>query len=124
MAHRRQARRYAAKVPRKIPLMNSPSLPEREADSANISSRGVYFDSNFPFQIGERVEVMLTMPEEIAGRPSRAWRCRGRVVRTDIGPAIATGVGVEFLLLRNSAAPNEATAKSALELSTHNARSH
>jgi hypothetical protein len=122
MAHRRPTRRYAVKVPLKICLMDSPSLPEREADSANISSRGVYFDSNFPFQIGERVEVMLTMPEEIAGRPSRAWRCHGRVVRADIGPAIGTGVSVEFLYYEILRRPTEAAAKSALELSTHNAR--
>ena len=106
MAQGRQTRRYTVKIPMKIRLMDSPTLPEREAESANISSRGVFFATNFPFQIGERVEVLLTMPEEVAGRPSRDWRCHGRVVRTEQSRDICTGVGVEFLyyeILRRAA---------------------
>jgi len=37
--------------------------------STNISSSGT------------PVEILMRMPEEIVGKPSRAWLCRGRIAR-------------------------------------------
>lgn len=108
MAATRQTRRFAVRIPLRIRLLDSPSLPDREAESANISSRGVYFASNFPFQVGERVEVLLTMPEEVIGQPVRDWHCHGRIVRTqhEEEPTAPIGVGVEFLYYEVLRKPN------------------
>ena len=99
MSGTRQSQRFNVRVPLTIRLIDSPSLPEREAESANISSRGVYFSTSFPFRIGERVEILLTMPEEVIGKPVREWRCHGRIVRTqkEAQSTALIGVGAEFL---------------------------
>jgi hypothetical protein len=97
MTPTRQAPRYPLKVPMKLRLLDSPMLPERAELSFNISTRGVYVASGFPYQIGERVEVTLTMPEQVAGVPGKKWLCHGRVVHTRSKKGTSSGAGVAFL---------------------------
>jgi hypothetical protein len=40
----------------------------------NISRRGVYLATSLPVTAGMAVELQFTMPEEISGKPERAWR--------------------------------------------------
>ncbi len=44
------------------------------------------------------MELLLTMPEEITGKPAMVWRCTGHVVRVQpmSSPQQALGVGVRF----------------------------
>lgn len=79
------------------PVLNSAVAGER-AQSLNISRRGVYLSTSLPVSMGMPVELEFTMPEEISGKPERAWRCVGRVVRVDPGGRLRgrRGVGIQF----------------------------
>lgn len=79
------------------PVLNSLS-PEENAQSVNISRRGVYLATSLPVTAGMAVELQFTMPERLSGKPERAWRCVGRVVRVDNHGFLRgrRGVGIQF----------------------------
>jgi hypothetical protein len=68
--------------------------------NSNLSERGLYFASGKRLNSGQRLELVLKMPEDIVGRENSKWLRVGQVVRT---PALvstswawALGVAVEF----------------------------
>ena len=93
----RQARRYPFRVPLKLRHMDSRTLATRGEFSGNISCRGVYLESAFPYKVGERIEVTLEMPEAVGGSPPRKWTCHGRIVHTQAAAGSPAGAGIEFL---------------------------
>lgn len=94
----RQSRRFDLPIPLQIRVVDSASPAFTTVTCSNVSSRGVYFSTDYPFLVGERVEVSLKMPQEVADAPERDWVCHGRVVRTDHNKDAAhVGVAVEFL---------------------------
>ena len=94
---RRKARRVALEIPVKVRLWES-AVPEQKVECLNISERGVYFASGSRFHEGERLEVVLKMPEDIMGQGQSDWLCVGQVVRTHAldSTSWALGVAVEF----------------------------
>lgn len=94
---RRLASRYEVKTPLRVRLWKS-AVPESQAESHNLSQRGIYFETDAGLRAGETVEVYFNMPEEILGEPTSEWRCTGHVVRVEEieGPEGKQGVGVQF----------------------------
>lgn len=89
--------RYEMQIPLCVRPLDPPGTPPQIVMSTNISSTGLYFSSEVPFKVGTQVEILLRMPEEVVGKPSREWLCRGRVARVQeylSGDYI--GVGVQF----------------------------
>ena len=76
---RRLAERFPLKIPLKVRALKS-AMPESEAESLNLSTRGIYFATNLPLREGTPVLVTFEMPEEVAGRPVSEWSCTGHVV--------------------------------------------
>jgi PilZ domain len=101
MGSGRQSKRFELPIPLKIRVVDSPAPAMATATCSNVSSRGVYFWTDFPFLVSERVEVSLAMPKEVVGAPARDWLCYGRVVRTE-SRRNEGNVGVA-ILLRDSA---------------------
>ena len=64
----------------------------------NISERGVYSASGSGAKEGEQRELILDMPEEVAGQAKTNWHCRRRVVRISAldSSSWALGVAVRF----------------------------
>lgn len=96
-AERRKARRIKLQIPVKVRPWES-VIPEQKVECLNISERGLYFASGTRFNAGERLELVLTMPEDIVGRKNSNWLCVGQVVRTHAldSSSLALGVAVEF----------------------------
>lgn len=95
---RRLSPRYKLKIPLRIQPVDEPRAPEQSAESSDVSARGIYFVSELPFQVGTPLQIVLRMPQEVTGKFSAEWNCRGRVVRTDSGiePGGKPGIGVEI----------------------------
>ena len=95
-------RRFTPRLDLHLPIQFRPVLntavAEESAQSLNISRRGVYLSTSLPVTMGTPVELQFTMPEEISGKPERAWRCVGRVVRVDKDGRLwgRRGVGIQF----------------------------
>jgi PilZ domain-containing protein len=71
---------------------------EQKTESEDISKRGIFFATDLSLSARAAVDLVVNMPEEVAGMPSAQWRCTGRVVRVvpSKSPTGAFGVGVEF----------------------------
>jgi hypothetical protein len=95
-------RRYNPRLKLRIPLiirpLDSSEAPPCTVESTDISARGFYFATSLPLTVGTPVQVVLRMPEEIAGRVLPEWRCQGRVVHVDTHnvPPGESNVGVEI----------------------------
>ena len=77
----------------------------REGRTENISQSGVLFHGPEPVDVEMPVEIMMTVPAEIAGPASGASLGRGRIVRrgterSDARPTLAAAItGWEILQL-------------------------
>lgn len=95
-------RRFTPRMGLRLPIRFRPfshiEVPQELTETVNISRRGVYFSTSLPVSMGATVELQFTMPEEITGKPERAWRCVGRVVRVDKHSRLwgRRGIGIQF----------------------------
>ncbi|MFZ0213533.1 MAG: PilZ domain-containing protein [Candidatus Acidiferrales bacterium] len=77
---RRYSRRYDLKIPLEIKIPDSQDSSIQEAESQDISGRGMNFISALPLKAGTILQILLRMPEEIVRKSVGAWRCHCRVV--------------------------------------------
>lgn len=95
---RRFSQRHNVKTALRVRVWKS-GLPEKRAESVNLSQRGILFASNSRIPEGEVVEILLKMPEEVTGQPTTEWRCTGQVARVELADSFngKFGVGVQFI---------------------------
>ena len=79
-SERRIDPRVNIRVPLRFRVLNNPGATEQNAESENISQRGIYFTTAIPLKVGTPLEVSLRMPQELAGKSSSDVRCVARVV--------------------------------------------
>ena len=68
------------------------------AESENLSTTGVFVQTDLPLNAGAVLDLFFEMPESVTGLPSAHWLCLGHVVRVVSGDADdgRRGVGVRF----------------------------
>ena len=96
---RRSLKRLSIRVPMRVVRGGvAGASKERVVYSLNISSRGIYFESEERFRVREKVRVWLKMPEGIVAWKRTEWCFIGRITRVS-KPAIngKYGIGVYFL---------------------------
>jgi len=79
--------------------METQSEGEQHTKAINISSRGVYFATTLDMLVGEAVEVLLEIPQRVAGVKATVRRFTGRVTHVeskDLSTGIS-GIGVQLL---------------------------
>lgn len=66
-----------------------------EGEACNLSERGVYFRTREKLNVGEHLEIYLTLPRELTGRSPEQVRCSARVihVESDTDQRGTTGIG-------------------------------
>lgn len=80
---RRASPRVAMHLPLKVRCLDRPDSPLLDAESVNLSERGLLFTLDRPLEEGARFEFAMTMPAEVTGgRPMRV-NCTARVLRTE-----------------------------------------
>lgn len=94
---RRQSKRLIMRVPMWVKFLEQPAM-EQGVESLNISIRGAYFAAEGKFQLGDKVDVRLWMPEQIASGQRTEWCFTGRVTHVEpLGLNGKCGIGVHFL---------------------------
>lgn len=97
-ADRRQEKRLILRVPMRVRSTKQAQQAEQGVESMNISIRGTYFAAEGLFQVGDKVEVCLKMPELVVPGQTTEWCFTGRVTHVDkLGANGKSGVGVHFL---------------------------
>lgn len=95
---RRQRRRLIMRVPMRVRRKHKKSLLEQGVESLNISLGGAYFAAEGKFDVGEKIEVSLKMPDAVITGQKTEWCFTGRVAHVDqLGKNGKSGVGVHFL---------------------------
>jgi hypothetical protein len=88
----RATRRFSLRLPVTIKFTNG-QLAEAQAQTRDVSARGVFFFMDSKIEEGSTIEFTLTLPPEITLTESIRVRCRGKVVRVDQGAGAKVGIG-------------------------------
>jgi len=89
----RATRRFALRLPVTIKFSDG-EVAEAQAQTRDVSARGVFFFMDSRIEEGSPIEFTLTLPPEITLTESIRVRCRGKVVRVDQGgPGSKIGIG-------------------------------
>ncbi len=106
---RRTARRFRMKLPISLTWTTKSGQGQLEAETSEVSSRGVQFTADANVASGTPVEFQMTLPHEVTMAGPVRVRCLGRVVRAEPREESKIGVAVaieryEFLRGGESAA--------------------
>lgn len=107
-SERRVARRFTMSLPLRVLARESRSH-ELRAQTRDVSYQGLYFLADAPFEVGNEIEFVLTLPKLVAQTGEVDIRCRGQIVRVETATNGHVGVAAkieryEFLPATASAA--------------------
>jgi len=106
-AERREARRFTMSLPMRV-LPRVDKGRELDAHTRDLSYRGLYFLADANFEIGNEIEFVITLPQQVAQSGDVNIRCLGEVVR--IEPTENGKVGIAAKIARYEFVPVAATA--------------
>ena len=81
-ADRREARRFNMTLPLRL-LPTDSNSPELQAQTRDVSYRGLYFLAAAQFKLGSAIEFVITLPEQVTRSGDVNIRCHGQVVRVE-----------------------------------------
>src|SRR5260370_15126800 len=107
-AGRREARRFTMNLPLRV-LPRESQGSELQAQTRDVSYRGLYFVVDANFEIGSEIEFVITLPQQVTQTGGVDIRCRGTIVRVESDPDGSKGIAAkieryEFLPVAASAA--------------------
>src|SRR5260221_917712 len=84
-AGRREARRFTMNLPLRV-LPRESQGSELQAQTRDVSYRGLYFVVDANFEIGGEIEIVITLPQHETQTGDVYIRCRDTIVRVDSAP--------------------------------------
>jgi hypothetical protein len=106
-AERREARRFTMSLPMRV-LPREAKGHEVDGSTRDVSYRGLYFLADADFKIGNEIEFVIILPQQVTQSGDVNIRCLGSVVR--IEPTGNGQVGVAAKIARYEFMPAAATA--------------
>jgi hypothetical protein len=83
--NKRATRRFTLRLP--VSVRYGENEQAQEAQTRDVSARGICFYVNSAVQAGSPIDFTLTLPPEITLTESIRVRCKGRVVRVEGSPS-------------------------------------
>jgi hypothetical protein len=106
-ADRREARRFTMSLPMRV-LPRETKGHELDAQTRDVSYRGLYFLTDANFKVGSEIEFVITLPQQVTQSGDVNIRCLGEVVR--IEPTENGRVGIAAKIARYEFMPATANA--------------
>src|SRR5260370_7785096 len=78
-ADRREARRFTMNLPMRV-LPSEAKGRELNAQTRDVSYRGLYFLADANFKIGSEIDFVITLPEQVTQSGDVNIRCQGQIV--------------------------------------------
>jgi hypothetical protein len=106
-SERREARRFNMNLPMRV-LSREGKGHELNAQTRDLSYRGLYFLAEADFKVGNEIDFVITLPQQVTQSGDVNIRCQGEIVRveaTENGP-----VGIAAKIARYEFLPATATA--------------
>lgn len=82
-AEQRRARRVPVTMPVKVRVPNGGEAAERDGQTRDLSTNGIFFFTDAVVAPGSLIELVLMLPEEITLGPKYWVCCKARVVRVE-----------------------------------------
>lgn len=80
---RRAARRFSMMLPLKVRFSSGDGITEKEAETRDVSFRGLYFTIEARLETGHSIEFVLTLPQQITLAGDVNIRCYAQVLRVE-----------------------------------------
>jgi hypothetical protein len=106
-ADRREARRFTMSLPMRV-LPREAKGHELDAQTRDVSYRGLYFLADANFDVGSEIEFVITLPQQVTQSGDVNIRCLGEIVR--IEPTENGRVGIAAKIARYEFMPATANA--------------
>lgn len=81
---------------------------ELNAQTRDLSYRGLYFLAEADFEVGNEIEFVITLPQQVTQSGDVHIRCQGKIVRVE--PSETGRVGIAAKIARYEFIPAAATA--------------
>ena len=106
-SERREARRFNMNLPLRV-LPREAKGPELKAQTRDLSYQGLYFLAEADFQVGNEIDFVITLPQQVTQSGDVNIRCQGIIVRVE---ATENGrMGIAAKIARYEFIPAAATA--------------
>lgn len=69
---------------------------ELTAHTRDLSYQGLYFLAEADFQVGNEIEFVITLPQQITQSGDVNIRCQGKIVRVEATENGRTGIGAKI----------------------------
>jgi len=96
-AERREARRFTMRLPIRV-LRRGAKGRELDAQTPDVSYRGLYFLAEANFEIGSEIEFVITLPQQVTQSSDVNIRCLGEVVRVEPSENGRAGIAAKIAL--------------------------
>src|ERR1700704_4921491 len=106
-ADRREVRRFTMNLPMRV-LPSEAKGRDLNAQTRDVSYRGLYFLADANFKVGSEIEFVITLPQQVTRSGDVNIRCLGEVVR--IEPAENGRAGIAARISRYEFVPAAANA--------------
>jgi hypothetical protein len=106
-SERREARRFTMSLPLRV-MPREAQGRELNAHTRDLSYQGLYFLTEAGFEVGNEIEFVITLPQQVTQSTDVNIRCQGRIVRVE--PTENGRVGIAAKIARYEFLPAAATA--------------
>lgn len=81
-AERREARRFTMSLPLRV-LPGTAKEHEMNANTRDVSYRGLYFLAETKFDVGSEIEFVIILPQQVTQSRDVNIHCHGEIVRVE-----------------------------------------
>lgn len=94
-SERREARRFNMNLPLRV-LSREAKGRELTAHTRDLSYQGLYFLAEADFQVGNEIEFVITLPQQVTQSGEVNIRCQGKIVRVEATENGRTGIAAKI----------------------------
>jgi hypothetical protein len=94
-SERREARRFNMNLPLRV-LPREAKGCELTAHTRDLSYQGLYFLAEADFQVGNEIEFVITLPQQVTQSGDVNIRCQGKIVRVEATENGRTGIAAKI----------------------------
>jgi PilZ domain-containing protein len=81
-SERREARRFNMNLPMRV-MPREGQGHELDAHTRDLSYQGLYFLAEADFEVGNEIEFVITLPQQVTQSGDVNIRCQGKIVRVE-----------------------------------------
>ena len=94
-SERREARRFNMNLPLRV-LSREAKGRELNAQTRDLSYQGLYFLAEADFQVGNDIDFVITLPQQVTQSGDVNIRCQGKIVRVETTENGRTGIAAKI----------------------------